>query len=169
MPNNSETDSPAETEPEPKLTRTRKNAKASICKARSKVIEFIKAGKELEAHKSDSDSGDEVIDLVMRPKKVEVNVEPIQQPVAPVEVKPKRAARKPKIAAPVSLDLKRDETVEFDGELISGLRKDLQNTILVKLELEKELNTMKAAKVQQEFRNNALDINRMRQKMLLKF
>ena len=152
----------SETEPEPKLTRTRKNAKASICKARSKVREFIKAGKELEAHKSDSDSGDEVIDLVMRPKKVEVNVEPIQQPVAPVEVKPK-------IAAPVSLDLKRDETVEFDGELISGLRKDLQNTILVKLELEKELNTMKAAKVQQEVRNNALDINMMRQKMLLKF
>ena len=69
MPNNSETDSPAETEPEPKLIRSKKNSKASICKARSKVREFIKAGKELDAHKSDSDSGDEVIDLVMRPKK----------------------------------------------------------------------------------------------------
>ena len=71
------------TEEKPK--RTKKNgetdmrsikSKANISKARSRARDFIKAGKELAKSDAESDSGDEVIDLVMRPKTVEIPIPP---------------------------------------------------------------------------------------------
>ena len=154
------------TEEKPK--RTKKNgetdmrsikSKANISKARSRARDFIKAGNQLAKADAESDSGDEVIDLVMRPKTVEIPIPP--------KVK---AVRKPKTIVPQSLDLRRDETEEFDEAHMQALRKELENSKLESANRKKQLDDMQESYNKEQTRaNNQIDISLMRQKMILKF
>ena len=154
------------TEEKPK--RTKKNgdtdmrsikSKANISKARSRARDFIKAGKELAKSDAESDSGDEVIDLVMRPKAVEIPIPP--------KVK---AVRKPKTIVPQSLDLRRDETEEFDEAHMQALRKELENSKLESASRKQQLDDMRDSYNKEQAKaNNQIDISLMRQKMILKF
>ena len=151
-----------------KPKRTKKNgetdmrsikSKANISKARSRARDFIKAGKELAKSDAESDSGDEVMDLIVRPKTVEI------PPVIKV-----KAVRKAKTIVPQSLDLRRDETEMFDEERMQALRKELENSKLESASRKKQLDDMRDSYNKEQTKvNNQIDISLMRQKMILKF
>ena len=153
---------------EEKHVRTKKNgdtdmrsikSKANISKARSKARDFIKVGKALAKSDAESDSGDEVIDLVMRPKAVEI------------PPTPKRTVRKKlKTIVPQSLDLRLNETEEFDEAHMQELKKELENSKLESASRKKQLDDMRDSYNKEQAKaNNQIDISLMRQKMILKF
>ena len=134
-------------------------SKANISKARSRARDFIKAGKELAKSDAESYSGDEVIDLVMRPKTVEIPIPP--------KVK---VVRKPKVIVPQSLDLRLGATEMFDEERMQELRKELENSKLESASRKQQLDDMRDSyNKEQTTANNQIDISLMRQKTILKF
>ena len=153
---------------EEKHMRTKKNgdtdmrsikSKANISKARSKARDFIKVGKALAKSDAESDSGDEVIDLVMRPKAVEIPQTPRHKSV-----------RRLRAIVPQSLDLRLNETEEFDEAHMQALRKELENSKLESANRKKQLDDMQESYNKEQTRaNNQIDISLMRQKMILKF
>ena len=171
----------------PKKGRTKKNGEPdmrsvksalNVSKARSKVKAFVKMGKQI-IEKSDSeDSGDEIIDLVIRKKDEPMQMS--QEEPSVIRRKPlkevlKKKAKKPKFYQPDSdeSESQSDEIMEYKKPKSKSKAKIAEMEAKHKA-LEDQFETMKKVFIESstkkpETNNHQTDIGILRKKMILKF
>ena len=152
---------------------------ANVSKARSKVKAFLKAGKQI-LHTSDDEnesSGDEVIDLVIRPKTAKAT---IHDDETTEEVKPLRRV-------PLKQVLQRQENIDTDDyyepdpkprkqngkgdedKRYEKLMRELEGGRAEQMALLKQVQEMKQGRTDAASKEHSNDVQIMRKKMLLRF
>jgi hypothetical protein len=152
---------------------------ANVSKARSKVKAFLKAGKQI-LHTSDDEndsSGDEVIDLVIRPKTAKATIHDDETTEEP----------KPLRRVPLKQVLQRQENIDTDDyykpeakprkqsgkgdedKRYEKLLRELEGGRAEQMALLKQVQEMKQGITDAASKEHSNDVQIMRKKMLLRF
>ena len=149
----------------------------NVSKARTKVKAFIKAGQQIISPDSDEDSGDEIIDLVIRKKndKPDMNMDQEEDNIIrrkPLkEVLKKTKKKKTKRVQPIETDDEEDEEEEEEIKpKIRTKKEPKEDKTQLELDykaLQSEFDIMKQGITKREASNTDIDI--LRKKMILRF
>jgi predicted RNase H-like nuclease (RuvC/YqgF family) len=161
-----------------KKGRTKKNGQpdkrstssaANVSKARSKVKAFLKAGKQIIDNSDSEESGDDIIDLVIRKKDEKIDDSEV---IRRTPLKQVLKAKKKRFEQPDSSGSDEDdeETKIIPQPKISKSKAKMQDMERKHKELEEQIETMKRGIIETaNKKTDSYDIGVLRKNMILRF
>ena len=160
-----------------KKGRTKKNgdpdlrsssSAVNVSKARSKVKAFLKAGKQIIDNSDSEESGDEIIDLVIRKK--DAKLEPEPDVIRRTPLKNVLKGKKKRFDQPDSSGSDEDEEPEPPTPKISKTKAKLKDMEKKHKDLEDQFETMKRGIIETANKKEDTEsITALRKKMILRF
>ena len=140
----------------------------NVSKARSKVKAFLKAGKQIIDNSDSEESGDEIIDLVIRKKDAKLEQEP--DVIRRTPLKNVLKGKKKRFDQPDSSGSDEDEEPEPPTPKISKTKAKLKDMEKKHKDLEDQFETMKRGIIETaNKKENTESITALRKKMILRF
>ena len=147
-----------------------KSSAVNVSKARSKVKAFLQAGKQIMDNSDSEESGDEIIDLVIRKKDAKIEE---SDEIRPTPLKKVLKAKKKRFEQPDSSGSDEDDEnakQEPPQPKISKSKAKIQDMEKKHKELEDQFETMKRGIIETANRKSETDtIDALRKRMILRF
>ena len=146
-----------------------KSSAVNVSKARSKVKAFLKAGKQIIDNSESEESGDEIIDLVIRKKDAKIEESDV---IRRTPLKQVLKAKKKRFEQPDSSGSDEDdeEATIITQPKISKSKAKIQDMEKKHKELEDQFETMKRGIIETANRKSETDtIDALRKRMILRF
>ena len=146
-----------------------KSSAANVSKARSKVKAFLQAGKQIIDNSESEESGDEIIDLVIRKKDAKIEESDV---IRRTPLKQVLKAKKKRFEQPDSSGSDEDdeEATIITQPKISKSKAKIQDMEKKHKELEDQFETMKRGIIETANRKSETDtIDALRKRMILRF